>query len=108
MSWKGNIAVGKIGILLTTTFTIFPSDETEKVRLSSVKVRVLKVPELCFGITLQNALLEVGYLMESVHVQLSNKRREIPVLEKSRKDIICKALVLEDWESTLDHEKGGD
>jgi len=96
LSWKGNIAAGEIGILLATTFIIFPSDETEKVRLSSVKARVLKVPKLGFGITLQDALLEVGYLMESVHVQLSNKGREIPVLEKSGKEIICKALVLED------------
>jgi hypothetical protein len=63
LSWKGNIAVGKIDILLATTFTIFPSDEAEKIRLSSVKVRMLKVEKLCFGITLQDALLEVGYFM---------------------------------------------
>jgi hypothetical protein len=96
LSWKGNIAAGEIDILLATTSTIFPSDETEKVRLSSVKARVLKVPKLGFGITLQDALLEVGYLVESVHVQLPNKRREIPVLEKSGKDIVCKALMFED------------
>jgi hypothetical protein len=93
---KGNVTVGKIGILLASTFAIFSSDETEKIRLSSVKIRVLKVPKLCFGITLQDALLEMGYLMKSVHVQLSNKRREIPVLEKSWKDIIRKALMLKD------------
>jgi hypothetical protein len=28
------------------------------------------------------------------------------VLEKSWKEIICKALVLEDWEGTLEDEKG--
>ena len=96
LSWKGNIAVGKVDILLATTFTIFPSDETEKVKLSPVKVRVLEIPKLCFRIALQDALLEVGYLVESVHVQLSNERREISVLKESWKDIICKALVLKD------------
>ena len=96
VAWNGNIAIGQIGILLTTTSTILPRDQTEKVRLTSVKIRVLKVPKLCFGITLQDALLEMGYLMKSVHVQLSNKRREIPVLEKSWKDIIRKALMLKD------------
>lgn len=96
LAWKGSIAIGQIGILLATTFTIFPRDQTEKIRLSSVKIRVLKVPKLGFGITLQDALLEVGYLVKPIHVQLSDEGREIPVLKKSWKDIICKALMLKD------------
>jgi hypothetical protein len=81
---------------LTTTPTILPRHQTKKIRLSSVKVRVLKVPKLCFGITLQDALLEVGYLMKPIHVQLSDEGREIPVLKKPWKDVICKAFVLKD------------
>jgi hypothetical protein len=109
LTWKGHIAVGNVDILLATTFTILPraSDETEKIGLSSVKIRVLKVPKLSFGIALQDALLEVGYLMKSVHVQLSNKGGKIPVLEKSWKDIIRKAFVLKDWGRMLDGA-GGD
>jgi hypothetical protein len=97
LAWKGNIAIGQIGILLATTFTIFPRDQTEKVRLSSVEIRVLKVPKFGFGITLQDALLEVGYLMEPIHVQLSDKGREIPVLKKTWKDFICEAFMLKDY-----------
>ena len=96
LAWKGGIAIGQIGILLATTSTIFPRDQTEKIRLSSVKIRVLKVPKLRFGITLQDALLKMGYLMKPIHVQLSDKGREIPMLKKSWKDFICEALMLKD------------
>jgi hypothetical protein len=92
----GNIAIGNIGILLATTLAIFSSHKTEKIGLSTVKIRVLKVPKLSFRIAFQDALLKVGYLTKSVHVQLTNERREIAMLEKSWKDIICKALLLID------------
>jgi hypothetical protein len=96
LTWYGNIAIGKVSILLTSTLAIFSSHKTEKIRLSSVKIRMLKVPKLCFGIAFQDALLEVRYLMKSIHVQLTNKRREIAMLEKSWKDVIRKAFVLKD------------
>lgn len=92
----GYVAVRKLGILLAAAFTIFPSDETEKIGLATVKVRVLKVPKFSLGIALQDTLLEVRYLVESVHVQLTNKRGEISMLEKSWEDIVCKALMLKD------------
>jgi len=81
---------------LLATLTIFSSHKTEKIGLSSVKIGVLKVPKLCFGIAFQDALLEVRNFVKSVHVQLPNERREIAMLEESWKDIIRKALVLED------------
>jgi len=96
LTWKGKITIREIGILLAAAFTIFSSDKTEEIGLPSVEIRVLKVPKLCISVALQDALLEVRYLMKSVHVQLSNKRREIPMLEKSWEDIIRKALMLED------------
>jgi hypothetical protein len=96
LTWYGGIAIGEVGILLTNTLAIFSSHKTEEIRLSSVKIRMLKVPKLCFGIAFQDALLEVRYLMKSVHVQLTNERREIAVLEISWKDVIRKALVLKD------------
>jgi hypothetical protein len=95
---KGNIAVSKINVLLAAAFAIFSGDKTKKIGLSSVEIRMFKVPKLCFGIALQDALLEVGYLVKSVHVQLSNEGRKISMLEKPWKDVIRKALVLEDWE----------
>jgi hypothetical protein len=81
---------------LATTLAILSSHKTEEIGLSLVKIRVLKVPKLCFGIAFQDALLEVRYFVKSVHVQLPNERREISMLEKSWKDIIRKALVFED------------
>jgi hypothetical protein len=92
----GYITVRKLRVLLAAAFTVLPGDETEKIGLTTVKIRVFEVPKLSFGIALQDALLEVGYLVESVHVQLANKRREISMLEKSREDIVCKALMLKD------------
>jgi hypothetical protein len=62
-----------------------------------MKIRMLKVPKLSFGIAFQDALLEVRYLAKSVHVQLTNERREIAMFEKSWEDIICKALLLIDY-----------
>jgi hypothetical protein len=96
LTWYRPIAIGKIGVLLATTL-VFSSHKTEKIGLSSVKIRVVKVPKLCFGVAFQDALLKVRYLMKSVHVQLTNERREVAMLEKSRKDIIRKALVLKDY-----------
>jgi hypothetical protein len=74
LTWMGKIGIGEIGILLAATFTVFSSDKTEQIGLPSVEIRVLKVPKLCVSVALQDALLEVGYFMKSVHVQLSNKR----------------------------------
>src|SRR6266702_2699680 len=92
----GSITVRKLGVLLAAAFTVFPSDETEQIGLPVVEIRVLKVPKFSFGIALQDTLLEVRYLVESVHVKLTNKRREISMLEKSWEDIVCKAFMLKD------------
>jgi hypothetical protein len=92
----GHITVRKLSSLLATAFTVLPSDETEEIGLPAVEIRMLEVPKFRFGIALQDALLEVRYLVESVHVQLANKRREVSMLEKSREDIVCKALMLKD------------
>jgi hypothetical protein len=92
----GHITVRKLGILLAAAFTVLPCDETEKIGLPAVEIRVLEVPKFGFGIALQDTLLEVRYLVESVHVQLTNKRREISMLEKSWEDIVCKAFMLKD------------
>lgn len=97
LAWDGHLTtVHKLGSLLTATFAVLPSDEAEEIRLPTVEMRVLEVPKFGFGIALQDTLLEVWYLVESVHVQLANKRREVSMLEKSREDVVCKALMFKD------------
>jgi hypothetical protein len=91
-----HITIREFGILLAAAFTVLSSDKTEEIGLPAVEIRVLEVPKFGFGIALQDTLLEVRYLVESVHVQLANKGGEIAMLEKSRQDIVCKALVLKD------------
>ena len=97
LAWDGHLTtVCKLSSLLTTTFAVLPSDEAEEIGLPAVEMRVLEVPKFGFGIALEDTLLEVWYLVESVHVQLANKRREVSMLEKSREDVVCKALMLKD------------
>ena len=97
LAWDGHLTtVRKLGSLLTTTFAVLPSDEAEEIGLPAVEMRVLEVPKFGFGIALEDTLLEVWYLVESVHVQLADKRREVSMLEKSREDVVCKALMLKD------------
>jgi hypothetical protein len=97
----GHITVRKLGILLASAFTVLPCDETEKIGLPAMEIRVLEVPKFGFGVALQDTLLEVRYLVESVHVQLTNKRREVSMLEKSWEDIVCKAFMLKDCDGRV-------
>ena len=97
----GHITVHKLGILLASSFTVLPGDETEKIGLPAMEIRVFEVPKFGFGVALQDTLLEVRYLVESVHVQLANKRREVSVLEKSWEDIVCKAFMLKDYDGRV-------
>lgn len=51
----------------------FPLYETQQVRLSAQKVRMFKVPKFVFRVGTEDALLEVGDLVEAVHVELADE-----------------------------------
>ena len=62
-----------------------------------MEVRMLEVPGFCVCITSEDALLQVGYLVESIHVQLANKGCELLVLEPPPKHFTSKLLVIENY-----------
>ena len=42
---------------------------------------MLEVPDLSIDFGIENALLEVWYLVEAIHVKLSDERSEVVVFE---------------------------
>ena len=72
-------------------------DEAQEVGLSAMEVGVLEVPYLGVGVALEDALLEVGDLVEAVHVELADEGGELLVLEPASEDLAGEALVVEHW-----------
>lgn len=62
-----------------------------------MKVGVREIPELGVGVAPQHSLLQMGDLMESIHVQLANERAEILVLEPAPQHFSGEALVVENF-----------
>lgn len=52
---------------------LFPLDKTQHIRIVSPEVWMLELMSLYFRITLQDALLEMLNLVETVHVQLADE-----------------------------------
>lgn len=76
---------------------LFPLDQTQHIRMVSPKVGVLELVSFYFRITLQDALLEMLNLVETVHVQLTDKRGPLVVFEPLGDDLSCEAFVIQDW-----------
>jgi hypothetical protein len=55
---------------------------------------MLKVPVLGICVGFENTLLEMGYLVEAIHVELSDEGAEILVLEPTTEDLSGEALVV--------------
>jgi len=53
-----------------------------------------EVPEFGVGVALENSLLKVWNLMESVHVQLPHKGAEVPMFEPSTQYLMGETLVV--------------
>ncbi|KAI3482057.1 hypothetical protein L1887_55321 [Cichorium endivia] len=66
----------------------------------AVEVRVGELPELGLlgRVVLERALLEVGHLVEAVHVELADKGGEAVVLEEAREHLVAEADVVGDEE----------
>lgn len=69
-------------------------DENEHVGSITLKVRVAELPDLVFGVADQDALLKMGYFVEVVHVELSNKRCKGVVFVEAWQDTFSKLLVV--------------
>ena len=76
---------------------LFPLDKTQHIRIVSPEVWVLELVGLYFRIALQDALLEMLNLVETVHVQLADERGPFVVFEPFGNDLSRKAFVIQDW-----------
>ena len=56
---------------------LFPLDKTQHIRIVSPEVWVLELVGLYFRIALQDALLEMLNLVETVHIQLPDETGEL-------------------------------
>ena len=70
-------------------------DKTEHVRLSAYKIRVFEVPKLRLVLGAEDALLEMWNLVESVHVQLADKRTEVLMFEPATQYLVSESLLVE-------------
>lgn len=75
---------------------LFPLDKTQHIRVISPEVGMFELVGFYFGITLQDALLEMLNLVETVHVQLTDERRPFVVFEPFGDDLSCEAFVIQD------------
>ena len=81
-----------------SVWLLFPLDEAQHIRMVSPEVWVLKLMSFYFRITLQDALLEMLNLVETVHVQLTDERSPLVVLEPFCNDLSREAFVIQHWE----------
>ena len=85
----GVFALAVCGLLLAL-------DEAEEVWLAAVEVGVFEVPWFGISVALQDALLQMRNFVKPVHVQLSDKGRELLVLEPASEDFESKRFMVED------------
>ena len=74
---------------------LFPLDKTQHIGMVSTEVRVLELVCFYFRITLQDTLLEMLDLVESVHVQLADERGPFVVFEPFGDNFSRKAFVIQ-------------
>jgi hypothetical protein len=61
-------------------------------------VRVREIPNFDIGIAFQYTLLQLRYLVEAVHVELSDERLKVLVLEPPTKNLAREMLRIWDCE----------
>jgi len=73
---------------------LFPLDKAQHIGMISPEVRVLELMSLYFRIALQNTLLEMLNLVETVHVQLTDERGPLVMFEPFGDNLPRKAFVI--------------
>ena len=87
---------------------LFPLDKTQHIGMVSTEVRVLELVCFYFRITLQDTLLEMLDLVESVHVQLADERGPFVVFEPFGDNLSREAFVVQDLGSHVSVVSGAD
>ena len=79
-----------------SVWLLFPLDKAQHIRMVPPKVWMFELVSLYLGITLQDTLLEVLNLVETVHVQLADERSPFVVFEPFGDNLSGKAFVIQD------------
>ena len=74
---------------------LFPLDKAQHIGMISPEVRVLELMSLYFRITLQDTLLEMLNLVETVHVELTDEGRPFVVFEPFGDNLPREAFVVQ-------------
>ena len=86
------LSVAILGIVVGRL--LFALYEAEQIGLPAVEMGVFKVPWLGVAVAFQDALLEVGDLVEAIHVELPDKGGKLLMFEPATEHLACKALVV--------------
>lgn len=78
-----------------SVWLLSPLDQTQHIWMVPPEVGMLKLMGLYFRITLQGPLLEMLDLVETVHVQLTDKRGPLVVFEPFGDDLSREAFVIQ-------------
>ena len=89
------LSVAILGIVVGRL--LFALDEAEQIGLPAVEMGVFKVPWLGVAVAFQDALLEVGDLVEAIHVELPDERRKLLMLEPATEDFSSKAFMVKNY-----------
>jgi len=74
-------------------------NQAKKIGLVSAEVLMGKIPVFCFScVGVEDALLEMGNLVKSIHVELANEGSKVLVFKPTRKDFACETFVIKDYE----------
>ena len=76
---------------------LLPLDQTEEVWLTAAEVRMLEVPRLRVRLAHKYTLLQMGNLVEAIHVELPDKGSELLVLEPPPKYLSGEAFMVEHY-----------
>jgi len=74
---------------------LFPLDKAQHIGMVSPEVGVLELMSLYFRITLQDTLLEMLNLVETVHVELTDERGPFVMFEPFGDNLPRKAFVIQ-------------
>jgi len=71
------------------------ADETKQVKLAAVEVCMGEVPKLCVSITPQYTLLQMRYFVETVHLELPDKRGKVLMFIPATEDLASETFVIQ-------------
>lgn len=85
-----------------------PLDESEKVGLAAVKVRVCELDGVNVHLVSESTLLESGDLAKAIEVELTNEGGKVLMLEPLSKELTREPFLIQDCTTTVSRCMGLD